>query len=91
MNITAMERKLLLAIRDSEYNDSDNKLSPVWVNCLWGFEGKRHFPGVMSSLSKKGLAGTDGECCWLTARGLALVTDEPYKCTIDRAREDGAR
>lgn len=90
INITANERKLILAIRDSEYN-GDGGLAPVWVNCMWGWYGKRIFSGVMSSLVKKGLAGSDGECCWLTKKGLDAVSEEPYKCTIDRAHEDGWR
>lgn len=74
MNITENERALLIAIRDSEYNDG---LSPVendvWVNCLWGLSGTRKFPGTMASLVKKGLAKTNGECCRITQAGFDAI------------------
>jgi len=93
-NLTENELKLMLAIRDSEYNDdgameTPRRSSPVWVNCIWGFEGKKKFGGVMGSLSTKGLAVSDGETCHLTKAGLDLIEHLPYKCTIDRAKEDG--
>lgn len=73
LNLTDNERALLKAILNSEYHDSvrdEAKIgNPVWVDCLWGFEGKAKFGGTMASLSKKGLAATDGECAWLTADG----------------------
>lgn len=74
INLTENEKALLIAIRDSEYND-DHQLAAVWVNCLWGFEGTKKFGGVMASVSTKGLAKTDGECAWLTELGLATVNE----------------
>lgn len=86
MNLTENEIRLLTAIRDSEYHSSDGSKdaivgTPIWVNCIWDFAGKKLFPGVMASLSKKGLVKTselidrrrksihDGECCWITSKG----------------------
>lgn len=85
MDITPNEKALILAIRDSEYND-DHDTSPVWVNCIWGFQGKAKFGGTMASLTKKGLAGTDGETAWLAPEALALVKDEPHIDTFTRAK-----
>lgn len=82
MTITENERKLMIAIRDSEYqeydpDDPESGKDRVWVDCMWGFEGKKKFGGVMASLSVKGFAGTDGETCWLTDAGLAAIADIP--------------
>jgi hypothetical protein len=44
---------------------------------LWGFEGRAKFGGVMASLTKKGLAQTDGECAWITETGFAAVDHLP--------------
>lgn len=87
VTLTDNEKQLILAIRDSEYNDSPDKTAAVWVDCLWGWEGTRKFPGVMASLVKKSLAWSDGEACGLRELALELVKDEPYVCTIDRARK----
>ena len=93
IKLTENELKLMLAIRDSEYNDdgafaTPRTSSPVWVSCMWGFEGKKKFGGVMASLSNKGLAWSDGETCGLSDAGLALIEHLPYECTIDRAKAD---
>lgn len=85
MELTANEKALILAIRDSEYNDNRDT-SPVWVNCIWGFQGKAKFGGTMASLTKKGLAGTDGETAWLSKEALALVADEPHIDAFTRAK-----
>jgi len=78
MTITDQEFKLLRSINNSEYHSAEpdaekRAQEPVWVDCIWAFEGRRAFSGVMSSLSKKGLAKTDGECCWLTPKGFAVL------------------
>lgn len=81
VSLTENETKLLRAILKSEYHNGGmpeaervgSENGAVWVDCLWGFEGKAKFGGVMASLTKKGLAGTDGECAWLTAEGYAAV------------------
>jgi hypothetical protein len=72
MTLTDSEKKLIKAIGHSEFGNGQicTKDNPAWVDCIWGFEGKRLFAGVMASLSKKGLAETDGECCWLTEAGV---------------------
>ena len=74
MKITTNERGLLEAIRDSEDGEKATPIGQlVWVNCLWGWEGTRKFPGVMASLQKKGLAVTDGEAVRLTYEGFRAV------------------
>lgn len=76
MKLTEKETKLLKAIMNSEYRSGDPTkyrdagLEPVWVDCIWGFEGKRAYGGVMASLCKKGLVETDGETVTLTEAGL---------------------
>lgn len=82
VKVTENERKLLRGILKSEYHNGADETKEnrtgqrhaVWVDCIWGFEGKRGFGGVMASLTKKGLAGTDGEGCWLTEAGYDLIT-----------------
>jgi hypothetical protein len=76
ITITENERALLIAILNSEYNGADGTDrigNPVWVNCLNGFSNKTKFGGVMASASKKGLAATDGETCWITAEGYEAI------------------
>lgn len=76
MQVTENERALLIAIRDNEFHDGDDPIdSPVWVNCIWGWEGTRKYAGTMASLTKKGLARTDGECCWVTQAGFDAVKE----------------
>jgi hypothetical protein len=72
MTITENEKALMIAIATSEYGDY--MTDPTWVNCVWGWQGTRKFPGVMSSLVKKGLAKSNRECCSLTDAGADLVT-----------------
>jgi hypothetical protein len=74
--ITENERNLLIAIRDSEYQDASNPVNnPVWVNCIWGWADTKKYPGTMASLAKKGLAKTDGECCSITQAGFDAVKE----------------
>ncbi|MCK4260819.1 MAG: hypothetical protein KAX49_17715 [Halanaerobiales bacterium] len=77
VNITKLERKVLLAIVDNEYHDFYGKATvnqPVWVFSVSYDVGEtKIFSDVMSSLIKKGLAGTDGDCCWVTAEGFEAV------------------
>lgn len=78
--ITERESKLLKAIYSSEYHDSnrgaDRINNAVWVDCIWGFEGKKSFGGIMAGLTKKGLADTDGEGTWITRAGFELLKAE---------------
>ena len=70
--ITTNERNLLTAIRDSEYHDGRNPVdSPTWVDCVI-FDSRAH-AGTMSSLSKKDLAYSDGETCWITQKGFDAI------------------
>ena len=80
MKTTENEDKLLVAILNSEYHITSDLTqrhgsanAAIWVDCVWGFEGKSKFGGTMASLAKKGLAATDGECCWLTEDGCKLA------------------
>jgi hypothetical protein len=75
MKVTENEVDLLVAIRDSEYNDNDTCLNPVWLNCVWGFSGSKRFSGTSSSLVKKGLIVTDTDTCWLTPEGLQIANE----------------
>ena len=74
MNITTNERELLTAIRDNEFQDGRDVIdNPVWVDCIGGWADTAKFGGVMASLTKKDLAGTDGECCWITQAGFDAI------------------
>ncbi len=76
MTITKNERSLLVAIRDNEFMDGNDPVNHyVWVNCIWGWEGTRKFPGTMASLVKKGLAKSDGECCCITQSGFDAIVE----------------
>ena len=75
VQLTDNEKALLKAIITSEYNDGTG-LASVWVDCLWGFEGKKKFGGVMASLAKKHLAWTDGKGCAVTQKGLDFAIEE---------------
>lgn len=86
--MTKNERDLLVAIYLSEFNDGSHT-APVWVNCLWEFEGSRSFGGVMASLTKKGLAETDGECAWLTKAGVEKVESEKLTEKTNVATDEG--
>jgi hypothetical protein len=73
--VTEKERILLEAIYNNEFQDGrkDEANNAVWVNCLSVPFAATSIGGVMTSLSKKGLAGTDGEACWLTQSGIDLL------------------
>jgi hypothetical protein len=76
--LTENERALLIAIRDNEFQDGDAGRAstidnPIWIDCISDWSDEKKFGGVMASLSKKGLAKTDGECCWLTQAGFDLI------------------
>lgn len=76
-NLTENEKALIRAIGHSEFGNGQicGPGNPTWVDCVWGFEGKKKFGGVMASLQKKGLAQTDGECCWLTDAGVTVLAE----------------
>lgn len=76
--LTENERGLLLAIRHSDYHDGRDPVgNPVWVETSCEGYGTSA-GGVMASLTTKGLAGTDGEACWITQAGIdALDATEP--------------
>lgn len=72
--LTENERALLIAIRNNEFQDGMNPVNnPIWVDCVWGWEGSTKYPGTMASLVKKGLAKTDGETCSITQAGFDAI------------------
>ena len=78
--ITKLEEKVLKAIRDNEYQDGVTAdfvvNNPVWVfSVSYDVGGTKVFSGVMSSLTKKNLAGTDKETCWITKEGFERMED----------------
>ena len=87
--ITKKEKAVLLAITESQYQDSDDCDQidyPVWqfdvLDCAEGV-GARSFPGVVSSLTKKGLVSSDStdknkneHFISLTAAGFDLISQE---------------
>lgn len=64
-NVTALERKILIAIRTSEYQDATEEKDyighHVWSHYLCHDLLPRHLSGVIASLSKKRLVTTDRE------------------------------
>ena len=75
VDVTDKELRVLKAIRGNNFhNDHLTLINPVWADCIHdskepsGVTGKA-FSGVVASLAKKGLIGTDGECISLTAVG----------------------
>ena len=79
MTITDNERDLLLAIVNSEYGDSP--ADGRWVDCIWGWEGTKKYPGTMASLVSKGLVHTDGEVVTLKPLGWQTIRDTPNQYT----------
>lgn len=84
IEITDKERALLVAIRDCEYQSGDAR-EDVVGHSVWSFSPCNAFGasagGIMSSLTKKGLAVSedyDGEAiCWVTEAGFDAVADVP--------------
>jgi hypothetical protein len=83
MKVTANELLVLEAILNSEYQNSDqpDELAgnPVWTSHVNPFKSKPTFSGVVSSLCKKGLIGSqkdiEGDIIWLTQEGVNLLID----------------
>jgi len=93
---TPLEMEALRGICASDYQDGQdpiNNLVWTWSANPWeGTPDARRFSGVMSSLVKKGLAGTENgdkrkdDCVWITQAGFdALSADEPVS---DGSSED---
>ena len=84
-NLTTKELAVLKAIDDSEYGD--NILDGVWTWSVWdnvqGIDDAKSFPGVVSSLVKKGYVTScdDGEdsCIDMTNDGF-----EVYAAAVGR-------
>ena len=76
MRTTTLENDVIKAIVNSEYSDFPG--CPIWV---WSVADNtkivntKQVSGVISSLVKKELVKTDGECLWLTKIGI-----EEYNC-----------
>jgi hypothetical protein len=72
--LTANEINLLAAILRNEFHDGCPPVdNPIWVDCIDGWSDTAKFGGVMASLTKKGLAGTDGESCWISQAGFDAI------------------
>jgi len=77
IHLTDMEKDVILSIANSEYSDEPG--DPIWS---WNIADntkitkKEQVSGVVSSLVKKGLVGSDGQsegndsCTWLTKKGI---------------------
>ena len=81
MNITNNEAIVLKEIVINEFRDGGELTDTIWVDCLndscqahYGMNA-RSLSGIFSSLNKKGLAWSDGECCAITDAGLQALTD----------------
>jgi len=78
-NLTANEMEALKAIFECEYHDGcapEQRINnAVYVWACNPFRSQRSFSGTMASLSKKGLANTDGECCWITRAGFEALRE----------------
>ena len=76
-NLTAKELEALTAIFECEYHNEcapEKRINnPVYTWACNPFRTLRSFSGIMASLAKKGLAGTDGECCWITRAGFEAL------------------
>jgi len=72
--VTKLELKVLNAIANSDYSDG-NLSTPVWFFSISGCVTSGQMSGVVSSLSKKGLAatfdeGTEDHTIQMTAKGI---------------------
>jgi len=74
LKITTNELAVMVGIYTSEYNSGDPS-NPVWTSCIHGWSGSKAFSGVCSSLSRKGLIGSDADTIWLTSEGIAETED----------------
>jgi len=73
--ITALETLVIVAILSNECRDSAPEAGidqPVWVEYIVGDAGieENRLGGVLSSLTKKGLGWSDGECCAVNQKAL---------------------
>jgi hypothetical protein len=76
--LTAKELEALTAIYEYKYHNN-NELPPekrinnaIYI-CACNY--LRNCTGIIASLSKKGLAGTDGEFCWITRAGYETLRE----------------
>ena len=80
MNITPLELVLLKGITRSDFYEN-GQASIVYGWSVYETCGinRKSCPGVVSSLSKKGLVGIEGEgtehCLWITPLGYKTLTD----------------
>lgn len=78
--LTELEKQVIKQINQSEYGSEMG--DPVWS---WSISGKvkgKQLSGVVSSLVKKGLVGSDDKsdkdaCTWLTKEGVAYCIANP--------------
>lgn len=81
MAITALEKRALIAIRDSEFHNGSDPINDwVWTDCVSDeVGGGKQFSGVSSSLQQKGFAkfegtGRDAVCC-ITQSGFDALNE----------------
>jgi hypothetical protein len=79
LTLTDLEKQVLEGINNSDYGDQLGDV--IWSgteNCA--ISGTKTIAGVYSSLSKKGLVGTDGKGSdaqvWLTELGVAVCKEQ---------------
>jgi hypothetical protein len=78
---------LLTSIRDSEFQDgvpmAERAGNSVWVDQLHHGFSRHQAGGLMAQAVAHGWAYTDGECCSITASGMAMLDDaKNYFTTI---------
>jgi hypothetical protein len=85
MNITELEKKLILAICDNEYNEGYN--TGAWIWCAIGNAGltMKEGRGVLSSLIKKKLATADttGDSSMIDVK-----LSDTFTCILTEAGEE---
>lgn len=102
MNVTNNELLVLQAILNSEYQNGSTEakhvvLQQVWTDYINPFDKLNTLPGVVASLSKKGLVGVykgttkvtgnDPSRIWLTQAGFDIVGVKPVQEETAHATE----
>lgn len=76
MNLTNLEKAVVTNILRGDYAPGGGQVSPVWssgLDCGPGKIDSKSIPGVVGSLSKKGLLATDGTQVWITVAGITVA------------------
>lgn len=73
--VTDLERDIMRAILLQDHRDGRDARAQIWVDCILDkaeLAKRSSLGGVMTSLKRKGIADSDGECAWLTDAGIAI-------------------